>query len=123
MASSSWVKHSCRDRDIYHAQVRKTGPSPVRGLWVATNICIYCKSSLVYHLKLPAQFGRRRVTTSSIGHFSFRNIRVIGMAFQTLLRDEKGRNDKVICFLIIQLLIVPYVTLELFFHALFPATI
>ena len=38
MASSSWVKHSCRDRDIYHAQVRKTGPSPVRGSWVATNI-------------------------------------------------------------------------------------
>ena len=40
-SSSSWVKHSRRDRDIYHAQVRKTGPSPERGLWVATNIYIY----------------------------------------------------------------------------------
>ena len=39
-SSSSWVKHSCRDRDIYHAQVRKTGPSPERGLWVVTNIYI-----------------------------------------------------------------------------------
>ena len=54
-----------------------------------------CWINLIYHLNdLSAQFGR---VTSNVNHFSFQNIRMMGMPFQTWLLDLKF-HDRVTCF-------------------------
>ena len=51
-----------------------------------------CWINLIYHLNdPPAQFGR---VTSNVNHFSFQNIRMMGMPFQTWLLDLKFENDR-----------------------------
>ena len=67
------------------------------GQHLTRNTChLSCWINLIYHLNdLPAQFGR---VTSNVNHFSFHNIRMIGMPFQTRLLDLKYQNDRVTCF-------------------------
>ena len=57
---------------------------------------LLCWINLIYHLNdLPAQFGR---VTGNANNFSFHNIHMIGMPFQTWLLDLKFENDRVTCF-------------------------
>ena len=57
---------------------------------------LLCWINLIYHLNdLPAQFGR---VTGNANNFSFHNIHMIGMPFQTWFLDLKFENDRVTCF-------------------------
>ena len=53
------------------------------------------QSNLPPKKNIPAQFGR---VPSVVNHFSFHNIRMIGMPFQTRLLDLTFENDRVTCF-------------------------